>query len=136
MPVSHHIRPDGILVVERWGSPSASEEDAGIQARLLDEEVVPGMRVLVDSRRVWPADTSGVVIHLAGIARATATHLECGAVALVVSSDVGYGMARMYMALTELKHPSTNVFRDYEEALTWLRARPAAPSPGGAGDRP
>lgn len=120
MSISHHVRPDGILVVERFGSLDISEENAALQERLKDAEVVPGMKVLVDSRGVVEGDTCEVVQHLAAVARATAARLECGALALVVKSDVEYGMARMYMALTEISHPNTQVFRDYEEALSWL----------------
>jgi hypothetical protein len=43
-------------------------------------------------------------------------------VAIVVSSDVEYGMARMYMALTEIEHPNTAVFRDYDDAQEWINA--------------
>ena len=49
-----------------------------------------------------------------------AAEIGCGPVAIVASGDVEYGMARMYMALTELKHPNTMVFRCYEKALNWL----------------
>jgi len=41
-------------------------------------------------------------------------------VAIVVSNDVEYGMARMYMGLTELKHTDTMIFRSYDNALKWL----------------
>jgi hypothetical protein len=43
----------------------------------------------------------------------------------VVASDVEYGMARMYLAYTDLVHPDTEVFRDLESAEAWLR-RPVA----------
>ena len=124
MPVNHRMLPDGILIVERSGTPTAADEDASIQARLLDDHVAPGIRVLVDSREVDLGDSTEVVRHLAGVARATAARAECGAVALVVGSEVSYGMARMYMALTELRHPNTEVFREYEQALAWLRSQP------------
>jgi len=133
MPVTYDVRPDGILMVERSGAPDNLEEDASLLLRLADERIVPGMRVLVDSTKVVPADSCKVVQHLAAVARATAVRLECGAVALVVSSDVAYGMARMYMALTEVGHPNTQVFRDCEEALSWLTSQPAAPASATSG---
>ena len=83
-----------------------------------------GMRVLVDSRKVVPADSVEVVKHMAAVARTAAVKLDCGALALVVNSDVGYGMCRMYMALTEARHPNTQVFRDYDEAVSWLKSQP------------
>lgn len=134
MPVTFEVRSDGILEIVRSGALGRAEEDASLALRHSDDRIVPGMRVLVDSRKVVPADSLEAVQHLAAVARATAADLDCGALALVVSSDVGYGMARMYMALTEARHPNTQVFRDYDEAVAWLKSQPEAPggprSPG------
>jgi hypothetical protein len=124
MTIDYTIRPDGILVLERSGTISTSDEDVNLQKRLKDVKVVPGMRVLVDSQGVVHGDSVDVVRHLAAIARATAAQLECGALALVVRSDVEYGMARMYMALTDDHHPNQAVFRSVDEALSWLKSHP------------
>ena len=44
-----------------------------------------------------------------------------GKVALVVSHDADYGQGRMYEQLSEsLVHNRFQVFRDYEQAITWL----------------
>ncbi len=129
MPIRHHVRPDGIVVVERWGSLSIPEENASLQTRLADPAIVRGAPVLVDSSQVVQGDSIEVVKHLASVARATAERLECGAVALVVASDVEYGMARMYMGLTEVRHPRTEVFRGMEEALDWLKSQPMPARP-------
>ena len=59
--------------------------------------------------------------YIAKMVTAIAAELDCGPVAIVVSTDVEYGMARMYMALTGLKHPDTMVFRSHDNALKWLR---------------
>ena len=47
-----------------------------------------------------------------------------GKTALVVPSDLGFGMARMYESMAELKnHPvGHGVFRNREDALHWLAA--------------
>jgi hypothetical protein len=127
MPVTFEVRPDGILEIRRTGELSSAQEDASLVLRDGDNRITPGMRVLVDSRKVVPADSCEVIKHLAAVARATAADLDCGALALLVSSDVGYGMARMYMALTEVKHPNTEVFRDYDEAVSWLKSQAEAP---------
>jgi hypothetical protein len=123
MPVTVTLRPDGLLEIVRSGAVDSAEEDASLVLRNADTRITPGMCVLVDSRKVVPADSCEVVQHLAAVARATAAGLDCGALALVVDSDVGYGMARMYMALTEAKHPNTQVFRDYDEAVLWLTSQ-------------
>jgi hypothetical protein len=42
--------------------------------------------------------------------------------ALVVTSDLGYGLTRMYEILLESRTASeVHVFRDYDEALRWVR---------------
>lgn len=125
MPITHKVRPDGILELKRWGVLSIAEEIASLHERLVDPAIVAGSRVLVDSRELVGGDSSELVKHLAVVAQTTAERLECGAIALVVSSDIAYGMARMYMGLTDAQHPTTEVFRDYDEALAWLTANPA-----------
>jgi len=40
--------------------------------------------------------------------------------ALVVSTPMDFGMARMYGALAQKVHPDFSVFRDLAEAEAWL----------------
>lgn len=42
--------------------------------------------------------------------------------AVVVPSQLGFGMARMYELLRQERGGSTRVFRDYDEADRWVRA--------------
>ncbi len=121
MPVSHFVDQElGILVVTREGKTSADEEEQSFHARDNDPAIAPGLPVLVDSRRVDPPDSVTTVRRMANIVQNNAQRLRCTRTALLVGSDVQYGMARMYMALTEPIHPDTAVFRDYDEALNWL----------------
>lgn len=76
--------------------------------------------MLVDSRNVDPADSIDTIRRVAAIVQNNAQRLRCARTALLADSDVQYGMARMFMALTEPIHPETAVFRDYDEALTCL----------------
>jgi hypothetical protein len=85
--------------------------------------MVPGMPVLVDSTGVEPPDATETVKYVADCVVANAAKLKCGPVAIVVSSDVEYGMARMYIAYTDLAHPDADVFRTEVEALNWLSSR-------------
>jgi hypothetical protein len=41
--------------------------------------------------------------------------------ALVVSTPMDFGMARMYEGLAQKVHPDFSVFRDLGEAEAWLR---------------
>ncbi|MDF1554178.1 MAG: hypothetical protein P1P84_13995 [Deferrisomatales bacterium] len=103
----------------------AAEDEASFQARLADPAVTVGIPVLVDATEIEPADSVERVHCMAERVARNASRLKCGPTAIVVSSDVEYGMARMYMALTDQIHPQTNVFRDTNEALEWLRSAAA-----------
>jgi hypothetical protein len=53
--------------------------------------------------------------------------------AIVATTPVAFGLARMFELLTQGHLPKdTRVFRDFDEAMRWLRARPRL---GGAGTR-
>ena len=121
MSIEHMVdKKTGIMHVRRWGKITTHDEHDAIIKRSEDPLVVPDIPVIVDCREVEPADTTEVVKYIADRATAIAAELDCGPVAIVVSSDLEYGMARMYMGLTELKHPNTRTFRDYDTAVTWL----------------
>jgi len=122
MPIKHDIDlRNNMLLVRRWGHITTHDEGLACEERANDDRISPGMPVLVDCREVEPADSTETVKYLADCVTSLASDLACGPVAIVVSSDVEYGMARMYMAYTELSHPNTEVFRDIESAREWLQ---------------
>jgi len=121
MPVQHKVDLEiGILHVERWGHINTHDEERACRERSIDPLVTPGIPVLVDCTKVEPTDSVETVRYIADCVTKNASTLKCGPVAIIVSSDVEYGMARMYMAYTELAQPITEVFRDQESALAWL----------------
>lgn len=121
MPVEHSVdEKSGIMHVRRWGTITTQDEEIALNRRRKDPLVVPNIPVIVDCREVDPPDTTEVVRYIADSVTAIAAELDCGPVAIVVGSDVEYGMARMYMAFTELEHPNTAVFRSCDNALKWL----------------
>ena len=98
------------------------------RARQEDPDIKPGMPTLVDCHEVEPADSREVVQYVAANIHGHAARLKCGPVAIFVSTDIEYGMARMYIALSEMSinepNLKTEIFRDREEALAWLRKEP------------
>jgi hypothetical protein len=71
------------------------------------------VRGLVDRARQWQA--AGIVV---------------GPTAIVATTDVVYGMARMYAILAEFLNAPVEVFRDVEPAMEWLdRIAPPQPHP-------
>ncbi len=129
MPITHRVDPDTrILFVTRSGSIDSQDEVKARRERQTDPLVVPGIRVVVDCREVNPCDSPEAVRNLADQITTLAEKLRCGPVAIVVATDIQYGMARMYQALTDLSHPDTTVFHDYGEAVEWIHARAMGPA--------
>ncbi|MDH3455475.1 MAG: hypothetical protein OER90_01420 [Gemmatimonadota bacterium] len=121
MPVTHYVDTErNILFVKRSGQTSPEEEEASFRARKEDPAITSGIPVFVDSREVDPPDASETIQRIAYNVAQNAARLECGRTAILVGSDVQYGMARMFMALTDLVHPHVEVFRDEGAALAWL----------------
>ena len=121
MPIQHMVDPEtGILHVLRWGHISTHDEEGACRDRSEDPLISPGISVLVDCTKVEPADSSETVRYISDCVIKNASALQCGPVAIIVSTDVEYGMARMYMALTDLAHHNTEIFRDRDSALAWL----------------
>lgn len=121
MPIEHTVdTTNGLLRVRRWGHITTHDETRAGEERAKDPLVVPGIPVLVDCTAIEPADTTETVRYLADCSSRLAAELQCGPLAIVVATDVEFGMARMYMAYTNLSHPLTNVFRTEEAALDWL----------------
>lgn len=121
MPIEHRVDVNAnLLRVRRWGAVSTQDEEQAFASRKSDPLIVPGIPVLVDSTGVEPPDSPEVVKYIADCTTRIAADLRCGPLAIVVATDVQFGMARMYQAFTDLAHPRTCVFRSEPEALAWL----------------
>ena len=121
MPISHSVEVEtGILRVRRWGAVTTQDEEQACKDREGDPQVVPGIPVLVDCTEVEPPDSTETIKYVASCTTQLAAELQCGPVAIVVATEVEFGMARMYMAYTDLAHPNTRVFKSEKDALEWL----------------
>jgi hypothetical protein len=86
-----------------------------------DPEVEADFSLLIDLRRAI-----GQGVTSAGVRKLVARPLVLSPEsrrAVVVPSDLGFGMARMYEMLREDRGGAVRVFRDYEEARRWVGAR-------------
>ena len=121
MPLAYTVDvAANLLRVRRWGRITAHEEEKACRQRACDPLVVPGIQVLVDCKAVEPADTTEMVRSISDCTRHIGAALQCGPLAIVVDTEVQYGMARMYQAYTDSAHPITQVFRVEADALEWL----------------
>ena len=84
-------------------------------------DVAPDFALLIDLRQA-----DGKSVTSAGV-RALATRglvfSPASKRAVVVPSDLGFGMARMYEMLREGRGGGMRVFRDYDEAKRWVAQR-------------
>lgn len=105
-----------------------------IRAHVLEERATGalGYRELIDARRATVAVSADDVRRVVDLVRAEARAARLGPTAVVVSSEVAYGMLRMLEMLVE-DVAAIRPFRDYREAVGWLAGGPADPDGGAAG---
>lgn len=124
MPGSYTIFPESRLVYSRaWDVLTPAVLLAHSRALAGDPRFQPSFAQLSDLRDVTEVTVSGEDIREA----AEASPFGAGARrAIIVSSDLIFGMTRMYEALRENVSEDLMVFRDVPSALHWLGTR--APS--------
>lgn len=118
MSGAYTIDPARSLVLSRgWGPLTNADLTQYLRLLADDSRFRSGFNQLCDLRDVTEmrVGTSGIrqIVSLnpfvAGSRRA-----------VVVASDVAFGMARMYQILTDASPDELEVFRDLDEALRWL----------------
>ena len=106
------------------------DEVQEFRARILaDPRLCCGTRMLVDGRDVRGAPSA---LELRTIAADMRPMLEkgLGPIAIVTSSQMVYGVARMFATFAELVNANISPFRDMGDAERWLAAQPAGPADG------
>jgi len=86
-----------------------------------DPEVTPDFALLIDLRKA-----NGLAVTGHGVRALVAQPLVLSRAsrrAVVVPSDLGFGMARMYEMLREDRGGGTRAFRDFDEAQRWVTSR-------------
>jgi hypothetical protein len=121
--MSHSVKLDqerGVIVLRYSGIVSVEE----IQ-NVLDELVAlpgfrNGLRLVADFRKSTTPLTGADVRELARYAERSDAAWGTTKWALIASNDTTFGLARMYMALTDGYRVTTHVFRDPGKAERWL----------------
>ncbi len=124
MPISYHIDVERRLVLTRASGTLTDADVLALKTRLTqDPDFVPGMRELSDCRGIERLDVTP-----AGVRAMVQQDQRQGAdgphrLALVLSKDVAFGMARMYQSLAgSNEQDHVGVFRDIDEAKAWLES--------------
>jgi hypothetical protein len=95
-------------LIAHYGNPAFSEPRA-VWLELVDGRAITEMAVTADGQR-----------RLETLAAAHLDRLRGGRVAMVASSDVAYGMFRMWQMRREGLGFEVQVFRDFDAARAWL----------------
>lgn len=121
MRTEHTIDPVERVVVLKVSGDLGDQELLGLAEEL---EKIPGLRpdfaLLIDLR-----EARGEKVTAAGARALAARPLVMSSEsrrAVVVPSELGFGMARMYEILREGSGGSVRVFRDHDEARSWVAA--------------
>jgi hypothetical protein len=125
MAITYEIDEDaGIATVTASGSIGQAEDLECFRALLADRAYRPGMGLLLDYRERESVATTEQVKQFVAAGEKLREAFGDPRIAVVVSGDVAFGMARMYSALAEESSVPTSVFRDLEEAMRWLAGEP------------
>ncbi len=122
MPISYEIDTRlGLIRTTAMGVLTDADLVAHKRALASDPRIKPGMRELSDVRGVEQLE-----VTLAGIGTFVSMDAEPAAMpddyrlAIVASTDVVFGMARLYQQRTDEELKRVGIFRTMEEAAAWL----------------
>jgi hypothetical protein len=119
VPIAFRIE-DGIAFTDMGATFTVAEIRAYLAAVPAHAAFRPGMPSLVDCRQVTsllsPEELRAVAADVAGVV-AVPVRGKC---AVLASTDVVFGLMRMYEAYTEDAPVVVRVFRDHDLAMTWL----------------
>jgi hypothetical protein len=116
--MTYRIDPERRLVLTRaWGELSTRELADVMSRILLDPRFDPTYRSLGDLREV-----TTITVDTMATAQAAASPLFASGTrrAIVATSDVAFGMARMFATFSERSGQEVRVFRDVALAEAWL----------------
>jgi hypothetical protein len=121
MPASYRIDEQEHIVYSRaWGTLTDADIVTNRNDLFRDPAFSPDLAQLYDFSGVTElALSTSTVRRLAGSSRFAATARR----AIVVSTDVAFGMARMYALLSERSEDSFRIFRSTAAADRWLKDR-------------
>jgi hypothetical protein len=122
MPITYHIDPEGDLVLVTCSGVVTDNEFPQFREQLMnDPHFHPGMKELADFRSVERYElTMDGFIDFIENEKAYISRLKDYKIAVVTSSDLHFGFTRMYMSMMSDQLGDVQVFRDIEEAKTWL----------------
>jgi len=118
LPASYTIDSDRKIVLSRiWGIATEDEIQEHGQRLRVDPEFRPDFRQLIDMSDVTEIRVGSEMVRDAARNQFFSPGVRR---ALVATSDVAFGMARMYAIASENAGQTIKVFRDMKAAQAWL----------------
>ena len=121
--ITYKIFPEHKLLVVVTHSRETADVDYTYEVRETirsDPEYSVEFCVLTDSRKLGDDQYVFDEIHY----MATTQDVENPKVAVLVSSEVSFGVARTWQTLSERDHTEIEIFYDLDKALAWLGQKP------------
>ena len=120
MAISYHFE-GSFLFTAIEGETSYEDVKAYLDKLVVDPRFVPGMPGVIDCRKVKSLFSILDLRRTAADARARPEMQVPGRAAVLASSNIVYGLMRMYEVFNEGNPAQIRVFREPEQAMEWLR---------------
>lgn len=124
MPITYRFE-SGCLFTTIDGETGYDDVQRYFDALFNDPSFLPGMPGLIDCRTVKSRFTIGDLRRTAADVKRRPQLQVPGRAAVLASSNLVYGLLRMYEVFTEGDPTEIRVFRRPEDAMAWLTERRA-----------
>ena len=120
MGVAYSVDGERRMVCSRgWGVLTTDDLRGLYRVMLTDPRIRPGFRQLADWRDITTMSVDQFAVREAAQTHVFGDHMRR---AIVVASDVAYGIARMFASYSDAAGQDVEVFRDMASAQLWLEA--------------
>lgn len=120
MPVTCNIDlAAGLVFTTISGHVDTDELVRALEGCVGHRDFRPGLNGIADLRRARYDARSEDIKRLAELMAMHRDRIGSSRTAIVVSSDVAYGLSRMYQAFADDTSIQTRIFRDIDEAERW-----------------
>lgn len=123
MPISYRFHTDRNLLVTRYRGTVTDDEFVATYREIYEHpDAKPGLSELVDLRDVSSVQTSARAMRLVTglVQQFHGEAAEQMRTAVLASTDLEFGLSRMYQAIAAETPEHVEAFRDGAEALAWL----------------